>query len=78
MAKIKLKMPKLAVSMQEGTILEWFVQDGDDVERGQKIYSIESEKAVMDVESPFAGKITLLVGTGSAMKVGTPIAEINT
>ena len=43
MAKITLKIPKLAVSMQEGTILEWFVATGDTIERGQKIYSIESE-----------------------------------
>lgn len=78
MAKIKLKIPKLAVSMQEGTILEWFVKTGDTIERGQKIYSIESEKAVLEVDSPFAGSIALLAETGMTLKVGTPIAEINT
>lgn len=78
MAKITLKIPKLAVSMQEGTILEWFVQSGDTIERGQKIYSIESEKSVLEVESPFAGSITLRADTGVTLKVGTPIAEITT
>lgn len=78
MAKITLKIPKLAVSMQEGTILEWFVSTGDTIERGQKIYSIESEKSVLEVESPFAGSIRLLAETGTTLKVGTPIAEIKT
>jgi pyruvate/2-oxoglutarate dehydrogenase complex dihydrolipoamide acyltransferase (E2) component len=73
-----LKLPKLGVSMQEGTITEWLVSDGERVEVGQPIYLVETEKATTEVESPFSGSITFLVGTGQSFPVGTPIARIET
>jgi glutaconyl-CoA/methylmalonyl-CoA decarboxylase subunit gamma len=76
MAKMTLKLPKLAVSMQEGTITEWFVTSGDSVELGQKIYAVETEKTTFEVESPFAGTITVLGVIGEVTPIGTPIAEI--
>ncbi len=78
MAKMTLKVPKLAVSMQEGTVVAWHVSAGAAVAVGQTIYTIETEKTSFDVESPFAGTLTPLVGTGETLKVGTPIAEILT
>lgn len=76
MAKIVLKLPKLAVSMQEGTITEWHVAPGDAVAVGQRLYSIETEKTTFEVESPFSGTITPLGLAGESYRVGTPIAEI--
>jgi pyruvate/2-oxoglutarate dehydrogenase complex dihydrolipoamide acyltransferase (E2) component len=76
MAKIKLKLPKLAVSMQDGTITEWLVASGDSVSVGQHIYTVESEKTSMEVESPFAGTITVLAASDETLPVGTVIAEI--
>ncbi|QMW23085.1 biotin/lipoyl-containing protein [Sandaracinobacteroides saxicola] len=78
MPKMTLKIPKLAVSMQEGTLVEWFVATGDTVAVGQKLYSIETEKSSFEVESPFAGTITVLGAIGQTMRIGTPIAEIVT
>ena len=78
MPKMTLKLPKLAVSMQEGTITEWAVCSGDAVALGQKLYDIETEKSSFEVESPDAGTITILATTGEALTVGTPIAEIAT
>jgi pyruvate/2-oxoglutarate dehydrogenase complex dihydrolipoamide acyltransferase (E2) component len=73
-----LKLPKMAVSMQEGTLVEWLVQSGDVVTIGQPLYVIETEKTSSEVESPFAGEITTLGAVGQSYKVGTPIAEIVT
>ena len=71
-----LKLPKMAVSMQEGTLVEWLVNSGDQVAMGQPLYVIETEKSASEVPSPFAGVITTLVEVGECYKVGTPIAEI--
>ena len=76
MPKAVLKLPKLAVSMQEGTIVEWLVQPGTSVNVGQPIFTVESEKSSLEVESPFAGTFQPLVELGEAYPVGTPIAEI--
>ncbi len=78
MAKMTLKLPKLAVSMQEGTLVEWLVASGDSVSLGQPLYVIETEKTSTEVESPFAGTITTIGETGQSYRVGTPIAEIVT
>ena len=78
MAKMTLKLPKLAVSMREGTLVEWLVKSGDIVAQGQPLYVIETEKTSTEVESPFAGEITTIGVTGEAYSVGTPIAEIQT
>ena len=78
MAKMVLKLPKLAVSMREGTLVEWLAKTGDTVTVGQPLYAIETEKASTEVESPFAGIITTIGEIGQSYRVGTPIAEIVT
>lgn len=78
MPKMTLKLPKLAVSMQEGTITAWAVTSGDTVGIGQKLYDIDTEKTSFEVESPFAGVITTLGEAGATYPIGTPIAEIAT
>lgn len=75
--KVVLKLPKLAQSMQSGEISEWLVEAGQMVEKGQPIYVVETEKTAMEVESPFAGKISALANTGVELNVGAPIAEID-
>ncbi len=76
MAKFVLKLPKLAVSMREGVVVEWLVEPGAAVAVGQLIFTVESEKSAMEVESPFAGTFQPLVALGETYAVGTPIAEV--
>jgi pyruvate/2-oxoglutarate dehydrogenase complex dihydrolipoamide acyltransferase (E2) component len=78
MAKMTLKLPKLGVSMQEGTITAWKVKDGDKIEVGDHLYDVESEKSTLEVDSPFAGTIRILADAGEALKVGDPVAEVHT
>lgn len=78
MARMTLKLPKGAVSMQEGTIVEWMVVAGDAVAIGQPIYAVETEKTTLEIESPFAGIITPLVETGETLPVGARVATIET
>jgi len=78
MAKMTLKIPKGAVSMQEGTITTWRVASGDRVAVGDPLYDIETEKTTIEIESPFDGVITILEEAGKTLPVGHPIAEIHT
>ena len=48
-------MPKLAMAMNEGTINEWLVADGERVDKGAPIMVVETEKVSYDVESPLGG-----------------------
>jgi pyruvate/2-oxoglutarate dehydrogenase complex dihydrolipoamide acyltransferase (E2) component len=76
MATTTLKIPKAAVSMQEGTITEWLVADGTNVQEGQPIYVLEIEKSAMDVEAPAAGILRHSAEAGQAFPPGHEIGQI--
>ncbi|MBV9840898.1 MAG: dihydrolipoamide acyltransferase [Sphingomonadaceae bacterium] len=72
----ELLLPKLGMGMEEGTISEWLVADGAQVEVGQPIYAVESDKSVQEIEAPATGALTIIAATGEALPVGTKIGEI--
>lgn len=70
-------MPKLGQTMEEGLLVEWFKQEGDGVERGDLLYTLESDKATLDVEATFRGYLrTILVEEGESVPVLTVVALI--
>lgn len=71
-----LTLPKLAMSMTEGTIAEWVAADGSDVTEGQVIYLLESDKSTTEIEAPASGKLIHKAPAGEAIDVGTEIGEI--
>ncbi len=73
--KITLRVPKSAVSSQQGQLVQWHVQDGGIVNAGEPIYTIELEKSTLDVEAPFKGKVRRIADVGETYPVGAPIAE---
>ena len=76
MTTVLLRMPKAAVSMQNGTIEEWLVENGATVITGQPIYALEIEKAVLEIESPATGKLIQKALAGESYKVGEISGEI--
>jgi len=51
-------MPRLSDSMEEGTILNWIVEEGAEVKRGEPFGVVESTKAVSELFAPVTGKVT--------------------
>lgn len=73
----KIPMPKFGLSMEEGTIEEWLVKEGDYISKGQAIAEINSEKLTNKAESEFEGiLLKILVQEGDTVECGTPIAVI--
>ena len=73
----RLKIPKLGMSMNEATIVEWLVANGDSVQEGQPLYLLETDKTENEVPSPVAGVIRLIGVVDETYEVGTVIAEIS-
>jgi pyruvate dehydrogenase E2 component (dihydrolipoamide acetyltransferase) len=73
---IEIAMPRLSDSMEEGTIIRWLVGDGSNVEQGQEIVEIETDKASMTHESDAAGVLHILAAEGDTLAVGEPIARL--
>lgn len=69
-------MPKLGAAMTEGTLAEWLVADGDQVDAGDPLYRVETDKVDNEIESPVAGTVHLAAAAGGVYPVGTPLARI--
>lgn len=69
-------LPKLGFSMNDGTLAEWLVADGGTVSQGQLLYSLESEKAVQEIEAPASGTLRIIKPAGELYAVGTILGEI--
>ena len=72
----KLTIPKLQMSMTEGMLAEWLVEDGATVEVGQPIYALETDKATQEIEAPVAGRLVRKAEAGQTYDVGFEIGEI--
>jgi pyruvate dehydrogenase E2 component (dihydrolipoamide acetyltransferase) len=73
----EIVMPRLSDSMEEGTILTWMKQVGEEVAVGDELVEIETDKANMAYESDVAGTLTqILAQEGDTLAIGSPIAVV--
>src|SRR5215469_16945209 len=73
----EVNMPRLSDTMQEGTIIRWLKQVGDEVKRGDVLAEVETDKANMEVEAFDAGILEqVIVQEGETVPIGQVIAII--
>lgn len=79
MAIVSIKIPQLGEGLQEALLVELLKQPGDSVDRDEPLFTMETDKATSDVESPYAGKLVeWLVEVDSVLEIGTEIAILDT
>lgn len=72
-------LPDLGEGLAEAEIREWYVNEGDEVVVDQPLVSMETAKAVVDVPSPYAGKIKILHGKANdIIKTNAPLISYET
>jgi pyruvate dehydrogenase E2 component (dihydrolipoyllysine-residue acetyltransferase) len=72
-----ISMPKLGFDMAEGTLVRWVKNEGEDINKGDVLAEIETDKATVEVESSASGVVLkLLVDQGAVVPVSTPIAVV--
>jgi len=72
-----VQMPRLSDSMETGKILRWLKKEGDQVQKGEPLVEIESDKANIEVEAYATGKLSkIVVPEGESAPIGAVIAEI--
>ena len=71
-------LPDFGEGLTEAEIVMWLVAVGDVIELNQAVAEVETAKAVVEVPSPFAGRVTALHGdVGAEVEVGTPLVTID-
>jgi pyruvate/2-oxoglutarate dehydrogenase complex dihydrolipoamide acyltransferase (E2) component len=64
------------MAMTEGVLAEWLVDDGAQVKEGDPIYTLETGKAVQEIQAPVSGRLMRKAQAGETYPVGTDIGEI--
>src|SRR5262249_50802330 len=67
----EFKFPDVGEGIAEGEIVRWLVKEGDSVKEDQDLVEVETDKALLTLNSPYTGKVTKLHGKeGEIIKVG--------
>lgn len=75
---VNIEMPKLSDTMTEGTVVKWLKQVGDQVEIGDVIAEVETDKATMEMEAFDDGVLTeIKVQAGEKAAIGATLAVLN-
>ena len=65
-----INMPKLGMTMEEGTVTSWLKQEGDAVKRGEAVFELESDKLANSAEAPIDGVLRrILVQVGETVPI---------
>lgn len=74
----KIVMPQLGLTMEEGAVTSWLKKPGEWVEKGEALFTVETDKVEMEVESMGRGYLSeSLVALRQTVPVGTLIAMLN-
>ena len=78
MAELEVKLPELGDDAgDEARVSFWYVDPGEEVEEGDDLVQMLTDKATFDVPSPAAGKVTELVAQeDQTVKVGGPLCRL--
>ncbi len=72
-------LPDLGEGLTEADVVAWHVAEGDEVTLNQVLVEVETEKAVVELPSPFAGRVVeLLADAGDTVRVGAPLILVDT
>ena len=66
---VKVVMPKLGLTMTEGVLTRWLVQDGTGVKKRQPIFEVETDKVVNEAQADADGVLRILVEAGTNVPV---------
>jgi pyruvate dehydrogenase E2 component (dihydrolipoamide acetyltransferase) len=74
----EFKFPDVGEGIAEAEIIRWLVKEGDAVEEDQDLLEVETDKAILTLNSPYTGKVTKLHGKeGDIIKVGDVLTTVD-
>ncbi|MHC4510542.1 MAG: lipoyl domain-containing protein [Planctomycetota bacterium] len=71
--KTEVKVPSVGESITTGVVVAWLKHNGDQVQEGQDLFELETDKAVLEIPSPGAGVLEILVEEGTEVSIGQTV-----
>ena len=72
----EIRIPKIGMSATEMTLSEWMFGDGETVQQGETLYSVETDKSTNEIEAQASGVLRVIGVEGEVYPVGTLIGTI--
>src|SRR5436190_2833278 len=72
----EVKLPRLGQGMESGTIVRWLKAEGDQVEKGEPLYELDTEKVTQEVEAEASGVLLKIAVAEGEVDVGHTVAVI--
>src|SRR5919201_1467770 len=72
----EVKLPRLGQGMESGTIVKWLKSEGDQVEKGEALYELDTDKVTQEVEADASGVLLKIAIAEGEVEVGKTIAVI--
>jgi 2-oxoglutarate dehydrogenase E2 component (dihydrolipoamide succinyltransferase) len=75
--KNEIKVPSVGESITTGVVVSWLKNNGDQVEEGNMLFELETDKAVLEIPSPGAGILEILIQEGTEVSIGQTVGMLS-
>lgn len=75
--KTDVAVPEVGESITSGVIVSWMKQNGENVQEGENLFELETDKAVLEIPSPATGTLEILVEEGQEVSIGQVVAKLD-
>lgn len=75
--EIEIKIPSVGESVQEAVLVEWYKKDGDEVQKDEPIFVIETDKVTLEIVAEASGILKILVREGETVSIGAVVGSID-
>lgn len=74
--EVSINVPRLGLTVTEVTFIEWLKAEGEQVSKGETICTVESDKAVMEIEAPADGALRQGAEAEAVIEVGAAVGAV--
>ncbi|WP_373091414.1 biotin/lipoyl-containing protein [Zhongshania sp.] len=73
---VDIIIPKVGFASSDGTLVKWHAEDGAQVNEGDPLYDLETDKSVQEIFSPASGTLKIIGTEGEEYKVGEVVGVV--
>jgi len=76
--KLEVKIPSVGESVQEAVLVEWYKKDGDNVQKDEPLFVVETDKVTLEIVAEVSGVLKILISEGQTVGIGAVVGTIDT